>query len=73
MNDKTQTRLMTVLTLAVFEILKRQLSNLLLIEEAPGKRDSDEDVRDAVTQALVRVIAVVIASALVRSLAGRRG
>ena len=62
---------MTVLTIAMFEVLKRPVSNLLHIEERPGNRDSNEDSRDAVAQALVRVIAVIIASALVRRLADR--
>lgn len=71
MDDKAQTRLMTVLTIVVFETLKRPVSNLLRIEEAPGMRDSDEDSRDAVAQALVRVVAVIVASTLVRRLANR--
>ncbi len=71
MNDKAQTRLMTVLTIVVFEVLKKQANKLLFMEEVPGRRDSGEDSRDAAAQALVRVISVIIASALVRWLADR--
>ncbi len=68
MSDKTQTRLLTVLAIVVFEILKAPLSNLLLAEKVPGNRGPDEDVTDAAVQAGARMVAVIIASALVRQL-----
>lgn len=72
MSDKAQTRLLTVLTIAVFEIAKGPLSNILLAEKVPGKRGADEDVVDAVVQAGIRIIAVIVASALVRQLANQQ-
>ena len=73
MSEKTQTRLLTVLAIVVFEILKAPLSKLLLAEKVPGNRGANEDVSDAVVQAGARLVAVIIASALVRQLANRQG
>lgn len=72
MSEKAQTRLLTVLTIAVFEIAKGPLSNILLAEKVPGNRGPNEDVVDAAVQAGVRMIAVILASALVRQLANQQ-
>ncbi len=72
MSDKAQTRLLTVFTLAIFEAMKGPLSNLFLTEKVPGKRGSGEDLTDAAMQAVVRTIAVILASVLVRQLANQR-
>ncbi len=72
MSDKAQTRLLTVLAIVVFEILKAPLSKLLLAEKVPGNRGANEDVTDAVVQAGARLVAVIIASALVRQLANQQ-
>ena len=71
MSEKTQTRLLTVLAIVVFEIIKAPLSNLLLAEKVPGNRGADEDITDAVVQAGARMLAVIVASGLVRQLANR--
>lgn len=72
MSEKAQTRLLTVLTIAVFEIAKGPLSSILLAEKVPGNRGPNEDVVDAAVQAGVRMIAVILASALVRQLANQQ-
>ncbi len=72
MSDKVQTRLLAVLAIAMFEILKAPLSRPLLAEKVPGNRGANEDVTDAVVQAGARLVAVIIASALVRQLANQQ-
>ncbi len=72
MSDKTQTQLLSIFTLAIFEAVKRPLGARLLPEEVPGKRSLREDVMDAAMQAAVRIPVVILASALVRQLADQR-
>ena len=72
MSDKAQTQLLSVLTLVLFEAVKRPLGKLLLAEEVPGRRGPREDAMDALMQSVVRIITVIIASALVRQLANQR-
>lgn len=72
MSDKTQTQLLSVLTLVLFEAVKRPLGKLLFAEEVPGRRGPREDAMDAALQAVVRIITVIVASALVRQLANQR-
>lgn len=72
MSDKAQTRLLSILTLAIFEAVKRPLGSQLLPAEVPGKRSLREDAMDAAMQAAVRVPVVILASVLVRQLANQR-
>lgn len=68
MDDKRQTQLLTVLSIAIFEGLKAPLSKLLTAK-VPEKRGAREDAMDAVLQAVARMVAVMIASGLIRQLA----
>jgi hypothetical protein len=72
MSDKAQLRLLTVLSILVFEALNTPLKKLLS-EHVPERRGARDDVAEAVLQAAARLAAVMIASGLVRQLARRRG
>ena len=72
MGDKAQKRLSSLLVLAMFVALQVPLKKLVA-ELIPGKRGPREDVMEALVQGAARMSAVVLASTLVRALAGRRG
>lgn len=65
-----QTRLLTVLTILIFETLDKPLKKLVS-EPVPERRGAREDTAEALLQAAARIAAVVAASALVRELAKR--
>ena len=71
MSDKAQTRLLTVLTIVIFEVLDKPLKKLVS-ERVPEKRAARDDVMEAVLQASARVVAVMIASGLIREFAKQR-
>lgn len=72
MSDKAQKRLSTLLVLAMFVGLQVPLKRFVA-ELIPGKRGPKEDVAEALVQGAARMSAVVLASTLVRLLAGRQG
>lgn len=72
MSDKTQKRLMTLLSIAISIGLSQPLTRLVE-EEIPERRGIRDDVTEAVLQGLVRAVALVAASVIVRQIAaGRR-
>jgi hypothetical protein len=71
MSDRTQKILLTVLTIAVFEVLNHSAKKLL-DEQVPERRGAGDDLTEASLQAVSRAAAVVAASVLVRTLANRR-
>ena len=71
MGDKAQKRLSSLLVLATFVALQIPLKKLVA-ELVPGKRGPREDVAEALVQGAARTSAVVLASTVVRGLAGRR-
>jgi hypothetical protein len=70
-SDKAQRRLLSLLVIAIFLALDSPLKNLLA-EQVPERRGPRDDVMEAVLQGLARMVAVIVASALVRQLAERR-
>ncbi len=66
-----QRRLLSLLVVAMFLTLEISLKKLLR-ERVPGKRGPKEDVADAVLQGAARMLAVIFASAFVRSLVEQR-
>lgn len=71
MSDKAQTRLLTILTIVLFEALDKPLKKLVS-ERVPEKRAAREDAVEAILQAGARIIAVMVASGLIRQLAKQR-
>lgn len=72
MGDKAQQRLSSLLVLVTFVALQIPLKKLVR-ELVPGKRGPGEDVTEALVQGSARIIAVILASAFVRGLAGDQG
>ncbi|QIN79649.1 hypothetical protein GBA65_15195 [Rubrobacter marinus] len=71
MGDKAQKRLSSLLVVATFVALQIPLKRLVK-ELVPGKRGPRDDVAEALVQGGARMSAVVLASTLVRALAGGR-
>ena len=72
MSDKTQKRLVTLLSIAVSIGLSQPLARFIE-REIPERRGIKDDLTEAVLQGLVRAVALVVASVIVRRLAaGRR-
>lgn len=71
MSDKAQTRLLTILTIVLFEALDKPLKKLVS-ESVPERRGAREDAIEAILQAGARVVAVMIASGFIRQLAKQR-
>jgi hypothetical protein len=71
MSDQTQRRLLTLLVVAITAGLTRPLS-AFIAERIPERRGVTDDLKEAVLQGVVRMVAVLAASLLVRQLAGRR-
>ncbi len=71
MSDRTQRLLLTGLTIAISAAVSKPVANYFarMIPERRGIRD---DLTEAAVQGLVRLIAVFIASVVVRKLAGGR-
>lgn len=70
MNDETQKRLLSILTVVIAAALSRPLTNYLL--DVPEKRGIKDDVKEAALKGAVRTAAVLAASILVRQVARRR-
>jgi hypothetical protein len=71
MSDKTQQRLLTLLSIAISIGLSQPLARFIG-EKIPERRGIRDDVTEAVLQGLVRAVALVIASVIVRTLAASR-
>jgi hypothetical protein len=71
MSDKAQRRLLSLLVIAIFLALDAPLKNLVA-EQVPERRGPKDDVTEAVLQGMARMVAVILASALVRQLANQR-
>jgi hypothetical protein len=71
MSDKTQMRLQTLLSIAISIGLSQPLTRFIG-EKIPERRGIKDDLTEAVLQGLVRVVALVIASVIVRQVAASR-
>ena len=71
MSDKTQKRLVTLLSIGISIGLSQPLVRFIG-EEIPERRGIKDDLTEAVLQGLVRVVALVVASVIVRRLAASR-
>jgi hypothetical protein len=71
MSDKAQRRLLSLLVIAIFLALDAPLKKLVA-EQVPERRGPKDDVTEAVLQGMARMVAVILASALVRQLANQR-
>jgi hypothetical protein len=66
-----QRRLLSLLVLAISQVLNRPLRNLVA-DLVPERRGPADDVTEAMLQGIARMVAVIFASAVVRGLAERR-
>jgi hypothetical protein len=71
MSEKMQTRLLSLLTVAIFLGLNRQVKKFI-DKQIPERRGVEDDLLEATLQGAARLAAVVAASVLVRRLAGSR-
>ena len=71
MSDKTQKRLMTVLSIGISLALSQPLTRFIG-EQIPERRGIRDDVTEAVLKGAARTVALVIASILVRQIAASR-
>ena len=71
MSDKTQKRLLTLLSIGISVGLSQPLTRFIE-EEIPERRGIRDDLTEAVLKGLVRAVALVLASIIVRQLAGSR-
>ena len=71
MSEKMQTRLLSLLTVAIFIGLNRQVKKFI-DKQVPERRGVGDDLLEATLQGAARLGAVVAASVLVRRLAGSR-
>jgi hypothetical protein len=71
MSDKTQKRLVTLLSIGISIGLSQPLVRFIG-EKIPERRGIKDDLTEAVLQGLVRAVALVIASIIVRRLASSR-
>jgi hypothetical protein len=71
MSDKTQKQLMTLLSIGISIGLSQPLARFIE-KEIPERRGIKDDLTEAVLQGLVRTVALVAASVIVRRLAASR-
>ena len=71
MSHKMQRRLLSLLVLAMSQVLNRPLRNLI-VDLVPERRGPVDDATEAILQGMARVVAVIVASAVVRGLAELR-
>ena len=71
MSDKTQQRLLTILSLVISIGLSQPLTRFIE-EKIPERRGIRDDVTEAVLQGLVRAVALTLASVIVRQIAASR-
>ena len=71
MSDKTQKQLVTLLSIGISIGLSQPLARFIE-KEIPERRGIIDDLTEAVLQGLVRAVALVVASVIVRKLAASR-
>lgn len=71
MSDKTQQRLLTILSIVISMGLSQPLTRFIA-EKIPERRGIRDDVTEAVLQGLVRAVALTLASVIVRQIAASR-
>ena len=71
MSHKMQRRLLSLLVLTLSQVLTRPLRNLVA-DLVPERRGPADDVTEAVLQGMVRMVSVIVASAVVRGLSEKR-
>ncbi len=71
MDEQTQRRLLTLLSIVIGTMLSRPINNFI-DEQIPERRGIKDDVTEAVLQGLVRIAAIFVASVIVRQVAQRR-
>ena len=71
MDEQTQRRLLTILSIVIGTVLSRPINNFI-DEQIPERRGIKDDVTEAVLQGLVRIAAIFVASVIVRQVAQRR-
>jgi hypothetical protein len=71
MSEKMQMRLLSLLTVAIFLGLNRQVKKFI-DKQIPERRGVGDDLLEATLQGAARLAAVVAASVAVRRLAGSR-
>jgi hypothetical protein len=71
MSDKTQKRLLTLLSIAISVGLSQPLTRFVG-EQIPERRGIRDDLTEAVLKGLTRTVALVVASIIVRQLAASR-
>jgi hypothetical protein len=71
MSDKTQKQLVTLLSIGISIGLSQPLARFIE-KEIPERRGIKDDLIEAVLQGLVRAVALVVASVIVRKLAASR-
>ncbi len=71
MDEQTQRRLLTLLSIVIGTMLSRPINNFI-DEQIPERRGIRDEVTEAVLQGLVRIAAIFAASVIVRRLAQRR-
>jgi hypothetical protein len=71
MSDKTQQRLLTLLSIGISMGLSQPLTRFIG-EKIPERRGIRDDVTEAVLQGLVRAVALTLASLIVRQIASSR-
>ncbi len=71
MSHKMQRRLLSLLVLTISQVLNRPLRNLVA-DLVPERRGPADDATEAVLQGMVRMVAVIVASVVVRGLSNSR-
>jgi len=71
MSDKTQKRLLTLLSIGISIGLSQPLTRFIE-DEVPERRGIRDDVTEAVLKGLVRAVALTLASVIVRQIAASR-
>ena len=71
MSHKMQRRLLSLLILAISQVLNRPLRKLVA-DLVPERRGPADDATEAVLQGMARMVAVIVASVVVRSLSNSR-
>ena len=71
MSHKMQRRLLSLLVLTISQVLNRPLRKLVA-DLVPERRGPADDATEAVLQGMVRMVAVIVASVVVRGLSNSR-
>lgn len=72
MDDKTQRRLLTLVSTLVAVGISQPITNYIA-EQIPERRGIKDDLLEAVLQGVVRAVSILVASVAVRQIAGRWG